>query len=103
MEWARLRYTEGNARSEPAMSEPWYKDGLRFTCTMCGDCCTGEPGYVWVDDDDLAAIADFLGENVEQVEGLNTHKTRSGLTLRVKAISNYVTYELGHSYTFTPT
>ena len=21
--------------------EPWYKDGLRFKCTGCGDCCTG--------------------------------------------------------------
>ena len=33
------------------MSEPWYQDGLRFTCTRCGHCCTGEPGFVWVEDD----------------------------------------------------
>ena len=24
------------------------KDGLQFKCTGCGDCCTGAPGYVWV-------------------------------------------------------
>ena len=29
-----------------AMSDPWYNDGLRFTCTRCGHCCTGEPGFV---------------------------------------------------------
>ena len=31
------------------MAEPWYRDGLRFECTRCGHCCTGAPGYVWVD------------------------------------------------------
>ena len=23
------------------MSDPWYRDGLKFACTGCGDCCTG--------------------------------------------------------------
>lgn len=41
--------------------EPWYKDGLRFTCTQCGDCCTGEPGYVWVTDDEIRRIAEYRG------------------------------------------
>ncbi|MEE2936837.1 MAG: YkgJ family cysteine cluster protein [Planctomycetota bacterium] len=36
---------------------PWYADGLRFECSQCGDCCTGEPGYVWVDQDEIAAMA----------------------------------------------
>ena len=22
----------------------WFKDGLKFRCTMCGDCCTGQAG-----------------------------------------------------------
>ena len=26
----------------------WYADGLRFTCTQCGNCCTGQPGFVWI-------------------------------------------------------
>ena len=33
--------------SEP--DDPWYRDGLAFECTRCGACCTGAPGYVWVD------------------------------------------------------
>jgi uncharacterized protein len=41
----------------PGEDRPWYKDGLRFTCTGCGDCCTGDPGYVWVNREDIAALA----------------------------------------------
>jgi uncharacterized protein len=37
--------------------EPWYKDGLRFKCSECGDCCTGAPGYVWVNKAEIEAIA----------------------------------------------
>jgi hypothetical protein len=40
---------------------PWYKDGLSFQCTACGDCCTGAPGFVWVNKDDIAALAAELG------------------------------------------
>ena len=40
---------------------PWYKDGLQFKCTGCGDCCTGAPGYVWVNKVDIAALAENVG------------------------------------------
>ena len=66
------------------MNEPWYSDGLRFQCTQCGDCCTGAPGYVWVDEAELAAIAAYRGESVEQTTALWTKKTRRGLSLRKK-------------------
>ncbi len=39
---------------------PWYKDGLRFKCTECGKCCTGSPGYVWVEENEMQEIADYL-------------------------------------------
>ena len=40
---------------------PWYRDGLRFTCTGCGDCCTGAPGYVWVNQEEIDAMAEIVG------------------------------------------
>jgi uncharacterized protein len=40
---------------------PWYQAGLRFECTACGDCCTGAPGYVWVNQQEIAALAACLG------------------------------------------
>jgi Fe-S-cluster containining protein len=39
----------------------WYKDGLKFTCTGCGSCCTGAPGYVWLEEGEAERIAAFLG------------------------------------------
>ena len=44
--------------------KPWYRDGLRFECTQCGDCCSGEPGYVWVDQVEIEALANELGLDV---------------------------------------
>lgn len=43
-------------------SQPWYHEGLRFECTQCGDCCTGAPGYVWVNAEEIAALAAAVGE-----------------------------------------
>jgi Fe-S-cluster containining protein len=49
-------------------NEPWYRDGLRFKCTGCGDCCTGAPGYVWVNSEEIAALADELAISVAEFE-----------------------------------
>ena len=42
------------------MKKSWYADGLRFSCTQCGDCCTGEPGYVWLTRAEIRRLARFL-------------------------------------------
>jgi Fe-S-cluster containining protein len=52
--------------------EVWYRDGLRFTCTQCGNCCTGDPGVVWVDDEELAQIAEHLGKSVGELRLFHT-------------------------------
>ena len=33
-----------------------------FQCTQCGNCCTGAPGYVWVNNEEIAALAREIGE-----------------------------------------
>ena len=40
---------------------PWYKDGLAFECTQCGGCCSGAPGFVWVEDWEVQAMAAKMG------------------------------------------
>ncbi len=41
--------------------EVWYSNGLRFQCTQCGDCCSGSEGYVWVNQEEINAMAARLG------------------------------------------
>jgi Fe-S-cluster containining protein len=41
-------------------SPPWYGGGLRFTCTQCGNCCTGPPGYVWISKEEIGRLAKHL-------------------------------------------
>jgi Fe-S-cluster containining protein len=39
----------------------WYRDGLRFECSHCGNCCSGEPGYVFATLAEIDEIAAHLG------------------------------------------
>jgi Fe-S-cluster containining protein len=84
------------------MTEPWYKDGLRFTCTRCGHCCTGEPGFVWVEDEELEAIAGFRGEDAAEVRALYTRKGYRGITLREKDNGDCVFYDRDQGCTIYP-
>lgn len=43
------------------VAKPWYAEGLMFTCTACGDCCTGAPGYVWVNQEEILALTAAMG------------------------------------------
>jgi Fe-S-cluster containining protein len=42
----------------PPAGGPWYGAGLRFECTRCGHCCTGFPGTVTVNDEEITALAE---------------------------------------------
>ncbi len=44
-------------------SKPWYANGLRFSCTRCGNCCRNHGGYtyVYLTEKDVSAIALHLG------------------------------------------
>jgi Fe-S-cluster containining protein len=75
------------------MPDPWYADGLNFTCTRCGHCCTGEPGFVWVTDEEIAALAAVRGEPLDQVVGLYTKTAHRGRTLREKANGDCVFFD----------
>lgn len=45
---------------------PWYADGLSFECTGCGQCCTGSPGYIWVNEEEIEQIAEFLNLTLQE-------------------------------------
>ena len=47
---------------------PWDHEGLRFECTGCGNCCTGEPGYVWLNSTEIAELAEAVQMDRAQFE-----------------------------------
>jgi uncharacterized protein len=75
------------------MPEKWYADGLAFECTRCGNCCTGAPGFVWVNDEELAAIAKFRGETVGRTEQLYTRVQNQRRSLRERANGDCVFWD----------
>src|SRR4051812_27668894 len=84
------------------MSEPWYHEGLRFRCTRCGHCCTGQPGYVWVNDEELAALAEHHGEPVNQTAALYTRPVGRRRSLREKPNGDCVFYDRSAGCTVYP-
>ena len=73
--------------------QPWFHAGLRFTCTRCGHCCTGEPGYVWVDEAEINALAELRHEPESEFIALYTKAGARGRTLREKANGDCVFYD----------
>lgn len=63
--------------SDPMAMEKWYKDGLSFECTQCGNCCSGDPGYVWATKEEIGRISKFLGRTDGWLE--KKHLRRVGL------------------------
>ena len=73
----------------------WYRDGLRFTCTQCGDCCTGAPGFVWVDDAEIAALAARCGESVERFTAAYVRRVGKRRSLKELAGGDCVFFRKG--------
>jgi Fe-S-cluster containining protein len=70
-----------DASSDSPANSPWYEDGLQFTCSQCGDCCTGDPGVVWVDDNDIEQIAEYLDKPVGEIRLFHTRPVRGRVSL----------------------
>lgn len=43
-------------------SDKWYRDGLKFGCQKCGNCCTvnGDYAYVYITDREARAIMEHM-------------------------------------------
>ncbi len=71
------------------MTLPWYKEGLKFKCTGCGQCCTGAPGYVWVTEVEMAAMAQFLQISLQQFKRTYTRQRDNRYALIEKKSENH--------------
>jgi len=77
------------------MSEPWYREGLEFTCTQCGDCCTGKPGYVWVTRKEVEALASFLKLSSDEFRRRYVRQVGRRYSLVEKSNSDCIFYDKG--------
>ncbi len=66
--------------------QPWYREGLQFECRGCGQCCTGEPGYVWVTQDEITELAKALAMSATDFE--NAYVRRVGNRKSLKEMPN---------------
>jgi len=81
------RQSEKNDSSQ-AESQPWYRDGLRFQCTGCGDCCTGGEGYVWVNQAEIRAMAALIGMADDMETFMSNYTRKIGIRFSLKEYSN---------------
>ncbi len=63
------------------MADEWYADGLRFECTMCGNCCTGGEGAVWFTEEEGRAMAKELGLEIDAFLATYTREVRGRRSL----------------------
>ena len=66
--------------------QPWYKNGLRFRCAKCGNCCTGAPGFVWVNQAEIEKMAALC--NMEVAEFEKTYVRKVGIRKSLKECRN---------------
>jgi Fe-S-cluster containining protein len=72
--------------------QPWYADtGLQFTCSTCGNCCTGGPGFVWISREEITRLATHLNLSPYDVVDRYTRKIdgQFSLTERKNARGEY--------------
>jgi hypothetical protein len=50
----------------------WYRDGLRFACARCGNCCSGKGSVVVVSDREVEALARRTGLPVREFRSRHT-------------------------------
>lgn len=75
------------------MEKPWFHAGLRFECTRCGHCCTGAPGFVWVNDEEVRRLAEFLGVSPGQMQEAYTRQLGTRRSLTEKPNGDCVFYD----------
>ena len=65
----------------------WFKDGLKFECNGCGKCCCGEPGFIWVNTEEIKEISLFLNIETEEFISKYTFTYNNKRSLREVKIS----------------
>lgn len=82
--------------NSPDSADPFWSDGLRFSCTGCGRCCQTE-GEVWLDANEFRSLVSSLGLPSEDVLDIYAEdviagwvklKSKEAITAATAAVAN---------------
>ncbi len=73
----------------------WFEEGLRFECRRCGDCCRGEPGYVWVTLEEAASMAALLQMSLADFQATALRRVGARMSLIEKPNGDCIFWEDG--------
>lgn len=76
------RETEWFDRPDPTGQTRSGEVGLRFSCTQCGNCCSGLPGFIGFTPDEGRAIAQELGMSEEAFLERYTRELPEGRSIK---------------------
>lgn len=80
----RLSMLASATTGTASLDEDWYKKGLAFKCTLCGNCCSGSSGTVRFTEAEAEAMARKLSVPLTDFYLNYTRKRGKGQTARVE-------------------
>jgi Fe-S-cluster containining protein len=81
--------------TESVTETAWYRDGLAFACTRCGACCTGAPGFVWVNAEEIQRLATYRRETRDVFSRAFVRRVGSRYSLKEKPGGDCIFWEKG--------
>lgn len=73
-----------SSKMPPDDKTPWYHDGLCFECTGCGNCCTGGPGYIWINPEERSRLAEHLKLSLAELQKTYCRRLSGSISLKEK-------------------
>ncbi|GAB6886834.1 YkgJ family cysteine cluster protein [Desulfothermus okinawensis JCM 13304] len=71
----------------------FFANGIRFKCQQCGKCCTGEPGTVYVTEEEIKKISDFLNIDTKKFKKDFLYPFRDSYSIKELKNGNCVFYK----------
>ena len=73
----------------------FFDQGIHFECQQCGACCTGDPGIIYVDTDEVPRIAEYLCVGVSLFIEKYLYPFRAGYSIKERSDGRCFFYDDG--------
>jgi len=73
----------------------FFDEGIFFSCLNCGACCTGNSGTIYLTEEEISAIADFLQISVSECKEKYLFPFRDSYSVKEKENGDCIFYHTG--------